>query len=405
MICIERTEALCFILMYCNFLLFVSPKQIGSSTSSLHQFLVCEELEKKKLTLEHLDHRFNYDTYTTLKAIMSDNNIVGIEYNRVTNTSSTDFPGHQSSGDYSWDIEKFKQSFDIKITNVSERVANFDLIHIDTSIANAFRRIMIAEVPSVAVETVYSFMNTSVIQDEVLAHRIGLIPLKVDPDSLTWVDKTVDENDRYTEDNTIVLSLDVTCTKNPHAPKNSTNPSELYRNSNVYAKDLKFEPQGSQLEKYKDNPVVPTDPNILLAKLRPGQEISLRAHCILGIGADHAKFSPVATASYRLLPVIDIKEPITGELAKKFQKCFPSGVIEIDPKGEAYVADARKDTVSREVLRHPEFNGKVKLGRQRDYFIFQVESTGAMSPEEIFFKSVRVLKNKAEYLRKCPIGQ
>ncbi|KAI5952983.1 RPC40 [Candida theae] len=337
---------------------------------------------------------------------MSDNNIVGIEYNRVTNTSSTDFPGHQSSGDFSWDIEKFKNSFDIKITNVSERVANFDLIHIDTSIANAFRRIMIAEVPSVAVETVYSFMNTSVIQDEVLAHRIGLIPLKVDPDSLTWVDKSVDENERYTEDNTIVLSLDVTCTKNPHAPKNSTNPNELYRNSNVYAKDLKFEPQGSQLEKYKDNPVVPTDPNILLAKLRPGQEISLRAHCILGIGSDHAKFSPVATASYRLLPVIDIRQPITGDLAKKFQKCFPSGVIEIDSAtGEAYVADARKDTVSREVLRHPEFQDKVKLGRQRDYFIFQVESTGAMSPEEIFFKSVRVLKNKAEYLRKCPIGQ
>ena len=340
---------------------------------------------------------------------MSDNNIVGIEYNRVTNTSSTDFPGHQlssgSAGDYSWDIEKFKNSFDIKITNVGERVANFDLIHIDTSIENAFRRIMIAEVPSVAVETVYSFMNTSVIQDEVLAHRIGLIPLKVDPDSLTWVDKSVDESERYTEDNTIVLSLDVMCTKNPNAPKNSTDPNELYRNSNVYAKDLKFEPQGSQLEKYKDNPVVPTDPNILLAKLRPGQEISLRAHCILGVGSDHAKFSPVATASYRLLPVIDIKQPITGDLAKKFQKCFPLGVIEIDKSsGEAYVADARKDTVSREVLRHAEFQDKVKLGRQRDYFIFQVESTGAMSPEEIFFKSVRVLKNKAEYLRKCPIG-
>ncbi|WLF76892.1 DNA-directed RNA polymerase core subunit rpc40 [Lodderomyces elongisporus] len=336
---------------------------------------------------------------------MSDNNIVGIEYNRVTNTASTDFPGHQQHGDYSWNIEKFKDSFEIKITNIAERSATFDLIHVDTSIANAFRRIMIAEVPSVAAETVYSYMNTSVIQDEVLAHRIGLIPLKVDPDSLTWVDKKLDESERYTEDNTIVLTLDVACSKNLQAPKNSTDPKEMYKNSHVYARDLKFEPQGSQLEKYKDSPVVPCDPDILLAKLRPGQEISMRVHCILGLGCDHAKFSPVATASYRLLPVIDIKEPITGDLARKFQKCFPPGVIGIKDDGEAYVEDARKDTVSREVLRHPEFEGKVKLGRQRDYFIFNVESTGAMPPCEIFLKSIRVLKSKAEYLRNCPIGQ
>ncbi|KAK6204362.1 RNA polymerase III (C) subunit [Scheffersomyces amazonensis] len=334
---------------------------------------------------------------------MSDN-IVGIEYNRVTNTSSTDFPGHSANGDFSWDIEKFKDSFDIQISYITERTANFDLVNIDTSIANAFRRVMIAEVPSVAAEAVYMFMNTSVIQDEVLAHRIGLIPLKVDPDLLNWVDKTLDENERYTEENTVVLSLDVVCTKNSHAPKNSTNPKELYKNAHIYAKDLKFEPQGGQAERFKIKPVA-ADPDILLAKLRPGQEISLRAHCILGIGSDHAKFSPVATASYRLMPVINITEPIRGDSAKRFQKCFPSGVIGINKNGEAYVKDARKDTVSREVLRHEEFNGKVKLGRKRDHFIFNVESTGAMSPEEIFFKSVRVLKNKAQYLRNCPIGQ
>lgn len=330
-------------------------------------------------------------------------NIVNIEYNRVTNTTSTDFPGH-SAGDHSWDTEKFRDSFDVNIAYLTDRTANFDLINIDTSIANAFRRVMLSEVPSVAPETVYMFMNTSVIQDEVLAHRIGLIPIKVDPDTMTWVDKDVDESERYTEENTIVLSLDVACTRNPNAPKGSTDPRELYRNAHVYARDLKFEPQGSQMEKYKDNPVVACDPDILLAKLRPGQEILLKAHCVLGTGGDHAKFSPVATALYRMLPVIDILEPIRGDAARRFQKCFPSGVISIE-NDEAKVADARKDTVSREVLRHAEFEGKVKLGRRRDYFIFNVESVGAMGPEEIFFKSVRVLKNKIEYLRACPIGR
>lgn len=330
--------------------------------------------------------------------------IVGIEYNRVTNTTSTDFPGH-SSEENAWDLESFKKNLTINISHLAGRSTNFDLINIDTSIANAFRRIMIAEVPSVAAETVYIFNNTSVIQDEVLAHRIGLIPLNVDPDVLQWVDPAIEEKERFNDNNTIVMSLDVSCSKNPNAPEGETDPNVLYRNSNVYAKDLKFEPQGRQIQLFKDSPVAACDPNILIAKLRPGQEISLRVHCVLGIGSDHAKFSPVATASYRLMPVIDIKEPITGLLAKRFQKCFPSGVIGIDENEQAYVADARKDTVSREVLRHEEFEGKVKLGRNRNHFIFNIESTGAMAPLEIFLKSIRILKNKTDYLRNCPIGQ
>lgn len=333
---------------------------------------------------------------------MSD--IAGIEYNRVTNTTTTDFPGH-SGEEHAWDLEKFKQNFGISISHIAERSANFDMINIDTSVANAFRRIMLAEVPSVAAETVYVFNNTSVIQDEVLAHRIGLIPLNVDPDSLVWVDTSVDEKERFNDTNTIVMSLDVSCSKNPHAPEGATDPKVLYRNSSVYARDLKFEPQGRQAELFKNTPVAPCDPDILLAKLRPGQEISLRVHCILGIGSDHAKFSPVSTASYRLMPLIDIQQPIVGDQAKRFQKCFPTGVIGIDDNDAAYVADARKDTVLREVLRHEEFNGKVKLGRKKNHFIFNVESTGAMPPTEIFLKSVRVLKNKVDYLRNCPIGQ
>ena len=55
------------------------------------------------------------------------------------------------------------------------------MIGIDVSIANALRRIMIAEVPTVAIEHVYMWNNTSVMHDEVLSHRMGLIPIMVDP--------------------------------------------------------------------------------------------------------------------------------------------------------------------------------------------------------------------------------
>lgn len=48
--------------------------------------------------------------------------------------------------------------------------------------------------------------------------------------------------------------------------------------------------------------VLPVHDDIVIAKLRPGQRIEFEAHCRKGIGKDHAKFSPVATAAYRLLP-------------------------------------------------------------------------------------------------------
>lgn len=213
--------------------------------------------------------------------------------------------------------------------------------------------------------------------------------------------------------NTVVLQLDVECTKNPNAAPGEQDPRKLYKNAHVYAKDITFTPVGRQEEYFNgENAIQPVNPDILIAKLRPGQKISMELHCIKGIGADHAKFSPVCTASYRLLPDINITRPIIGEDAKKFAKCFPSGVIGFEPvtreeaakqgsgyeghEGEmkAVVKDAFNDTVSRECLRHDEFQGKVKLGRVRDHFIFNVESTGQFDSDVLFLESVKVLKLK-----------
>lgn len=54
----------------------------------------------------------------------------------------------------------------------------------------------------------------------------------------------------------------------------------------------------------------------------------------VSLGKDHAKFSPVATASYRLLPEITLLEPVEGEKAERLQRCFLPGVIDLeDHKG------------------------------------------------------------------------
>jgi len=54
-----------------------------------------------------------------------------------------------------------------------------------------------------------------------------------------------------------------------------------------------WKPAGEQTEVFAANPPAPTNPNIVLAKLRPGQAVDIEVHAIKGVGKDHAKFSPV----------------------------------------------------------------------------------------------------------------
>ena len=142
-----------------------------------------------------------------------------------------------------------------------------------------------------------------------------------------------------------------------------------------------------------------TEDDILVNVLRPGQELDMVLHAVKGIGSDHAKFSPVATASYRLMPEIQLLQPFRGHLADKLKGCFSPGVIEI-VDGEAVVKCARVDTGSREVLRHSELADKVKLLKVRDHFIFTIESTGALEPLELMREAIKILKDKCKVYRK-----
>lgn len=268
--------------------------------------------------------------------------------------------------------------------------------------------------------------NTSVIQDEVLAHRLGLIPFKGGKEGLLrflkWWRKPEADKDPFSttfDFNTVSLSLNVECTRNEDAAPGEEDPTKLFRHAHVYARDIVFTPEGKQPRYFSgDDAIAPVNPDVLIAKMRPGQSIQLMMHMHKGVGADHAKFSPVATASYRLMPTIDIVRPILGADAVKFAGCFPEGVIGIETvtaeeaaregsgyegrKGEqkAVVRDPMRDTVSRECLRHEEFQGKVKLGRRRDHFIFSIESTGQWDSDELFLEAIKMMKLKCAKLEK-----
>lgn len=281
---------------------------------------------------------------------------------------------------------------------------------------------MIAEVPTLAPEMIYIMNNTSIIHDEILSQRLGLVPITGDKKLIRELKgfKRVEPGEpggstAYWQ-NAVVLRLETECTWQDKGKekvlKGEMDPKKLYNNSSVYAHQFTFAPHTQQIERWGSVDIRPVNPDILLAKMRPGQKIDLHIVCVKGYGADHAKYSPVATASYRLLPSIEITHPILGADADKFARCFNRGVItkstvtadEANTPGSGYeghegevkavVSDPFRDTVSRECLRHDEFKNRVKLGRVRDHFIFRVESTGQYDADDVFLESVKILKEK-----------
>lgn len=70
---------------------------------------------------------------------------------------------------------------------------------------------------------------------------------------------------------------------------------------------------------------------------------------VLFLGKDHAKFSPVATASYRLLPEISLLESVEGEKAERLKHCFSRGVIDLQDVNGTYCMTFE---ITSKILRH-----------------------------------------------------
>lgn len=135
----------------------------------------------------------------------------------------------------------------------------------------------------------------------------------------------------------------------------------------------------------------------MIAKLRPGQEIEMELICEKGIGKTHAKWSPVATAYYRLLPEISFNEDITGESAVELKSKCPMNVFDIEDS-LLVVKNARACTTCRECIRDEKYTDKVKLAKVEDHFEFTVESVGQYKPEDIVTEAITtILKQRAIY--------
>ena len=281
----------------------------------------------------------------------------------------------------------------------------FDVNNVDYSFANALRRIMLAEVPTMAIEYVNIEVNDTPMHDEVLAHRLGLIPIRADANDY---EPCASRADLQTGKNCIELVLDVTARKSAVKSDGcvhvltkefravSGEGAEVSASDKKKKKKKGKDESSDEDDEDADNFMIHQD--ILVTKLKPGQRIKIRCFAIRGIGQSHIKWSPVSTASYRATPKVMLKDMITGSDAEEIKRVCPKNVFDIED-GELVVANMKACSMCRECIRTPKKRDSIALGRIEDSFCFSVETVGALAPEEIVRRSIKVLKDKCITVR------
>jgi len=167
---------------------------------------------------------------------------------------------------------------DVKIVERREHEVRFMLTGVKTRVANALRRVMIAEVPKLAIDEVLIHENTSLLYDEQLALRLALIPLKTALRD-------------FSPDDRISLTLQAVS-------------PERAGSAMVYSKELISSDPGVEVA-FQHIPVVKLisdEREVGGLKSVARQKIALEAIARLGRGKEHAKWQPVTVCAYRELP-------------------------------------------------------------------------------------------------------
>ena len=266
----------------------------------------------------------------------------------------------------------------LRVENFSSPEKNeleFDIYGADPSVLNSVRRVMMAEVATVAIERVLMANNTSVIPDEVLAHRLGLVPIFANPKKL----KMLTENAELDEKNHLKFHVKV----------------DAKEKTTVLSNDIKWVPVGNQEQ---DCGPVSVEKDIILVKLAPGQQLDMELIATKGIGQEHGKWNPSSCAMYKHHLRIALRSDLKGDHARKVQEFFSPGVIGVDSKGVAAVINTKLCNQSPEYLRGSEVADLVEIERLPEQFNFRIETTGYYAPADLFVESLQVLRRKCTRL-------
>ncbi len=264
---------------------------------------------------------------------------------------------------------------EIEFASLDDSLARFTLSGASPAFANAIRRAMIGEVPTLAIEDVRIYDNTSALFDEMLAHRLGLIPIKTDLATYTTQDKC-------------------SCGGAGCPGCTSTYTLSVEGPRTVTSGDLI--PQ--------DPKAVPVYDNIPIVKLTKGQKLVIEARAVLNTGREHAKWQPTLVCGYKNYPVITVSDICDG-CGNCVDEC-PREILAIQGK-KVGVIDGKLPECSmcRLCERACLASGigdepAIRITHEDDRFIFVVESDGSLAAREIVNRALTFIREQADELEK-----
>lgn len=284
----------------------------------------------------------------------------------------------------------------ISILSSSDYECEFLLKDSSGPIANALRKVMMNEIPVLAIDKIEEIKNTSVLTNEQIIQRLYLIPIVSSSEmaeKLELHDKC--KCDKDCEKCSIPFSISV---------ENNTN-----KNKTVYADDIIMSSLNSGIKVFKQGQY-----SIPITKLAPSQKFIVKGYIKKGLGKQHAKWIPTGTAFYKFMPVVKInngselsnedKEKLISICPTKVfsssskslknsknKKSTSSNLVDIEDISSNILIDSTKCTLCNECVY--QFPKNAEVGYTSDEIVFSVESVGSLRVDKIINDSLEFLKN------------
>ncbi|MBW2986982.1 DNA-directed RNA polymerase subunit D [Candidatus Woesearchaeota archaeon] len=251
---------------------------------------------------------------------------------------------------------------DIKILDKKGNNLSFIISKTNAAFVNTLRRLIIDEVPTMAMEDIEFRKNDSVLYDEMLAHRLGLIPLTTDLKGYNLPEKCTCKGEGCAKCQ-VELSL-------------KTKATGIIEASKIKTKDPKIKPV------YEEMPIT---------KLLNEQELEFIAIARLGKGKEHAKWSP-GLAFFKQTPIVQVKDP---DKAVDAVKICPVDVFELR-KGKAAVNKDNELRCHHCMACVDACPGAVEVKGDNTSFVFTIESWGQLKPATIVDQAMVQFNEKLE---------
>lgn len=250
----------------------------------------------------------------------------------------------------------------MKLTKVSKEGLHLvcSISDVTPAFVNALRRFCMDYVPTLAIEDVEIKSNDSIIYDEVIAHRLGLIPLSTDLSSYTLAE----EGEEISAMNSVVLTV------------------SKEESGYVYAKDMQT----------KDPKVKPVYGDIQITYLTENQSLELIATAVMGIGKNHAKWSP-ANVYYSYKPTVRVNNK-SRLLASVIDK-YPLAIVDNGKINEKAISTPTLIDACDGIC-----DDVVKIEYSDSEFIFHVESFGQLDSKEVVIEAINQFTKQLDTMKK-----